>query len=131
MSQNNQFYMGEGYVPAYQISATPFVTSSNVVLGQTKEIPFGYVTQFFVVKNTGASSSVLSVAFTANGLQTQNANYFTLSGSESFSAELRVDRIFLSGSSGSPTFSLVAGLTGINASRFLLVTASNGFNGVG
>ena len=131
MSQNNQFYMGEGYVPAYQISATPFVTSSNVALGQTKEIPFGYVTQFFVVKNTGASSSVLSVAFTANGLQTQNANYFTLSGSESFSAELRVDRIFLSGSSGSPTFSLVAGLTSINESRFLLITASNGFNGVG
>jgi hypothetical protein len=131
MTSNNQFYMGEGYVPAYQISATPFVTSSNIALGQTKEIPFGYVTQFFVVKNTGASSSVLSVAFTENGLKPQNANYFTLSGSESFSAELRVDRVFLSGSSGSPSFSLVAGLTGINESRFLLVTASNGFNGVG
>ena len=131
MTANNQFYMGEGYVPAYQISATPFVTSSNVSLGQTKEVFFGYVTQFFVVKNTGASSSVLAVAFTENGLTSANANMFYLSGSESFSAELRVDRVFLSGSAGSPSFSLVAGLTGIDSSRFLLVTASNGFNGVG
>ena len=131
MTDNNQYYMGEGYVPAYQISATPFVTSSNVSLGQTKEITFRYVTQFVVVKNTGPTSSVLSIGFTANGLKPANSNFFVLSGSESFSSELRVDRIFISGSSGSPTFSVVAGLTGINESRFLLVTASNGFNGVG
>jgi hypothetical protein len=131
MSSNNQFYMGEGYVPAYQISATPFVTSSNVTLGQTKEINFSYVTQFVVVKNTGPTSSVLAIGFTENGLKPANSNFFVLSGSESFSAELRVDRIFISGSSGSPEFSVIAGLTGINESRFLLVTASNGFNGVG
>jgi hypothetical protein len=131
MTSNNQFYMGEGYVPAYQISATPFVTSSNVTLGQTKEIAFRYVTQFVVVKNTGPSSSVLAIGFTENGLNPANSNFFVLSGSESFAAELRVDRIFISGSSGAPTFSVVAGLTGINDSRFLLVTASNGFNGVG
>lgn len=131
MTANNQFYMGEGYVPAYQISATPFVTSSNVILGQTKEITFRYVTQFLVVKNTGPTSSVLAVGFTANGLSDSNSNFFILSGSESFAADLRVDRIFVSGSSGAPSFSVVAGLTGISETRFLLVTASNGFNGVG
>lgn len=131
MTANNQFYMGEGYVPAYQISATPFVTSSNVALGQTKEITFRYVTQFLVVKNTGPTSSVLAVGFTANGLSTANSNFFVLSGSESFAADLRVDRIFVSGSAGTPTFSVIAGLTGISDTRFLLVTASNGFNGVG
>ena len=131
MTANNQFYMGEGYVPAYQISATPFVTSSNVALGQTKEITFRYVTQFLVVKNTGPTSSVLAVGFTANGLSTSNSNFFVLSGSESFAADLRVDRIFVSGSAGAPTFSVIAGLTGISDTRFLLVTASNGFNGVG
>jgi hypothetical protein len=131
MTANNQFYMGEGYVPAYQISATPFVTSSNVALGQTKEIAFRYVTQFLVVKNTGPTSSVLAVGFTANGLSVANSNFFVLSGSESFAADLRVDRIFVSGSAGTPTFSVVAGLTGISDTRFLLVTASNGFNGVG
>ena len=131
MSQNNQYYMGEGYVPAYQMSATPFVTSSNVSLGQSKEIAFGNVTRFVVVKNTGPSSSVLAVGFTQNGLNSASSNFFLLSGSESFAAELRVDRLFLSGSSGAPTFSVVAGLTGLSPSRFLLVTASNGFTGVG
>ena len=131
MTANNQFYMGENYVPAYQLSATPFVTSSNVNLGQTKEITFGNVTRFLVIRNTGAASSVLAVAFTENGLNPGPSNYFFLSGSESFAAEFRVDRIFVSGSGGSPSFTLIAGLTGVEPSRFLLVTASNGFNGVG
>lgn len=131
MSQNNQFYMGEGYVPAYQMSATPYVTSSNVSLGQIKEIGFGYATKFLIVRNTGATSTALAVSFTQAGLTGANSNYFVLSGSESFSADFRVDRVFVSGSVGSPTFSVVAGLTGIPSSRFLLVTASNGFNGVG
>jgi len=131
MSDNNQYYMGEGYVPAYQMSATPFVTSSNVSLGQTHEIQFGNVTKFVVVKNTGAPSSVLAMGFTENGLKPANSNYFLLSGSESFAADLRVDRLFLSGNVGSSTYSVVAGLTGLSPSRFLLVTASNGFTGVG
>ncbi len=131
MTANNQFYMGEGYVPAYQVSATPYVTSSNVSLGQTKEITFGYATKFLVVRNTGASSTVLAVGFTQAGLTPTKSNCFFLSGSESFAADLRIDRVFVSGSSGSPTFSVIAGLTGIPESRFLLVTASNGFNGVG
>lgn len=131
MSDNNQYYMGEGYVPAYQMSATPFVTSSNVSLGQTHEIQFGNVTKFVVVKNTGAPSSVLAMGFTVNGLKPANSNYFLLSGSESFAADLRVDRLFLSGNVGSSTYSVVAGLTGLSPSRFLLVTASNGFTGVG
>lgn len=131
MSQSNQFYMGEGYVPAYQISATPFATSSIVSQGQVEEIGFGFVTQFFVVKNTGPASSVLAVGFTENGLKPENSNFFFLSGSEAFSAEMRVDRLFVSGSSGAPSFSLLAGLTGIKSAQFLTVTASNGFNGVG
>lgn len=132
MTANNQYYMGENYVPAYQLSASPFVTSSNVSLGQVKEIEFGgHVSRFIIVKNTGATASVLSVGFTENGLNPSNSNCFFLSGSESFAAELRVDRLFVSGSSGAPTFSVVAGLTGVASSRFLLVTASNGFTGVG
>jgi hypothetical protein len=130
MSLNTPIW-GEGYVPAYQLSATPFVTSSNVTLGQTKEITFGSVTRFFTVKNTGASASVLAVGFTSRGLQSAQSNYFVLSGSESFSGELRVDRIFVSGSSGAPSFTVVAGLTPIPTKSFTAVTASNGFQGVG
>lgn len=124
--------VGEGYVSAYQISATPFVTSSQVSLGQIEQIEFGSVTKFFTIRNTGASSNVISVAFTERGFLPENSNYFFLSGSESFSSELRTDRIFLSGSSGaSTTFTLIAGLTQISPRNFLLITGSNGFSGVG
>lgn len=131
MALNNP-NQGEGFVSAYQISAMPFVTSSNVALGATKEINFGNVTRFIHVKNTGAASSVLAVAFTENGLKPANSNYYILSGSETFTGELRTDRIFVSGSAGaSVTFSVAAGLTTISPRNFLLVTGSNGFSGVG
>ena len=131
MSLNNP-YPHEGFVPAYQVSAMPFVTSSNVTLGSIKEINFNGVTRFITIKNTGASTAVVSVAFTENGLKSTNSNYFILSGSESFSAELRTDRIFVSGSSGaSVAFNVVAGLTTIPTNNFLVVTGSNGFGGVG
>lgn len=130
MSLNNPIF-AEGYVPAYQISSSPFLTSSNVSLGEIKEVEFNGVTRFFAVKNTGESSSVLSVGFTLNGLSQQNSNYFILSGSESFAGEFRIDRIFISGTSGTPTFSVIAGLTPISTGSFLRVTASNGFSGVG
>lgn len=131
MSLNNP-YPHEGFVPAYQVSAMPFVTSSTVNLGITKEINFNSVTRFITIKNTGASTAVLAIAFTANGFKTANSNYFVLSGSEAFSGELRTDRIFVSGSSGaSVPFNIVAGLTTIPTKNFLLITASNGFGGVG
>lgn len=126
----NNVYQGEGNVAAYQISATPFVTSSQVSFGQIKEIRFEHVTKFLTVKNN-SPSTVLSVAFTKNGFKAQNSNYFFLSGSEAFSGELRVDRLFVSGSSGSPRFSVVAGVTTIDPRNFLLVTGSNGHSGVG
>jgi len=131
MSLNNP-YPHEGFVPAYQVSAMPFVTSSNVTLGSTKEINFAGVTRFITIRNTGASTAVIAIAFAENGLKSANSNYFILSGSESFSGELRTDRIFVSGSSGaSVTFNVVAGLTTIPTKNFLVVTGSNGFSGVG
>lgn len=131
MSLNNP-YPHEGFVPAYQVSAMPFVTSSNVTLGSIKEINFNGVTRFITIKNISASSTVLAVAFTENGLKSSNSNYFVLSGSEAFSGELRTDRLFVSGSSGtSVAFNIVAGLTTIPTKNFLLVTGSNGFGGVG
>lgn len=130
MSLNNPVW-GEGFVPAYQMSATPFVTSSNVTLGQVKEISFPTVTRFFTLRNTSASTSVMALAFTENGFKTSNSNYFVLSGSDSYTGEIKADRIFLSGSVGTSTFSLIAGLTNIPVRNFQVITASNGFSGVG
>lgn len=127
----NHPYQSEGYVPAYQISAMPFVTSSNISLGQIKVIDFEYVSRFITVKNTGATSSVLSVAFSENGLKSSNSNYFFLSGSESFSGEIRASKLFLSGTSGAPSFTIFAGLTTIHSRLLTPITASNGYPGVG
>ena len=131
MSLNNP-YSGEGFVPAYQISAVPFVTSSNVALGQVKQINFGFVSRFFEIKNMGPTTSVIAVGFTSTGLGSGPSNFFKLSGSQSYSGELRTDRLFISGAFGTSTdFQLVAGLTAVPARNFLVITASNGFTGVG
>lgn len=128
----NHASQGEGYAAAYSISATPYVTSSTLSLGQTKEISFPYATRFLIVKNTGATSTAMAVAFTENGLKTVNSNYFILSGSESFGADVRVGKVFLSGSVGATTtFSVIGGLTFIPERNMLPLTGSNGFQGVG
>jgi hypothetical protein len=129
VSLNNPVW-GEGYVPAYQMSATPYVTSSNVALGAIKQINFNSITKFVTIKNTGNIGSSIALGFTQNGFA--SGNYFPITGSETFSAEIRTDRVFISGSVGSlTTFSIVAGLTSIPAKSFLVLTSSNGFNGVG
>lgn len=130
MSLSNPVW-GEGYVPAYQMSSTPFLTASNVTQGQVKEIPFQTVSRFFTLKNVSASTSVMAVGFTENGFKVANANYFLLSGSESFSGEFKTDRLFLSGVAGTSNFNLIAGLTNIPKQNFQVITASNGFSGVG
>ena len=128
----NHPIQGEGFVAAYQISATPFVTSSTVSLGAVREIVFPQITRFITLKNMSTSTSTIAVSFTRAGLTPSNSNYFVLSGSESFSGELRTDRIFISGSSGAAhTFTLLAGLTFIPAKMLTPITGSNGFQGVG
>ena len=128
----NNMYQSEGYGPAYAISATPFITSSTLTLGQIKEISFGYATKFLIVKNTGATSTAMAVSFTENGLKPSNSNYFILSGSESFGADVRVNKVFVSGSVGaSTTFSIIGGLTPIPEKYMTILTGSNGFGGVG
>ena len=128
----NNPYFGEGYVPAYQLSPSPWVTSSQVTLGSTVQLDFPQVTRSLIVQNTGATNTAIAVAFTQNGLKPANSNYFILSGTNSFSAELRVDRLFISGAVGATVpFTVIAGLTPIQRRDFLVVTGSSGFNGVG
>jgi hypothetical protein len=128
----NHPVQSEGYVSAYQISATPFVTSSMVSLGAVREIVFPQITRFITIKNTSTANNTIAIAFTAGGLLTSNSNYFSLSGSESFAGELRTDRIFISGSSGTTNaFTVVAGLTFIPSKMLTPITGSNGFSGVG
>ena len=123
--------MGEGYVSAYQVSATPYVTSSTISSGQIKEVNFDQVSRFIFVKNTGASRSEIKVAFTENGFKPSNSNFFSLGGGESFQAELRTDRLFISGSTSASGFSVIAGLTAIPSKMLVPITGSSGYGGVG
>ena len=123
--------INEGYVPAYQASAVPYITSSLISNGQVHEIDFNQVTRFFNVQNVGTvTTDEIAVAVTQRGFTT--GNYFTLGQGVSFRDEIRTTRLFISCSSGtSVRYQIIAGLTNIPANQFLLITGSNGHQGVG
>ena len=123
--------MGEGYIPAYQISSSPWLTSSQISLGQIQTLTFPQVTRFVNVQNVALTGSdKIALAFTSLGFTT--GNFFTLTPSSSFREEIRTDRLFISCSAGtSVNFQVAVGLTGIPSRQFLTITGSNGFEGVG
>lgn len=123
-------------VSEYLVSAIPWVTSSvasGIVRIDFKDdrLPVGvgeknYISKWVMVNNT--SSGSLKIAFTQNGFSTFNS--FTLGTGLTFSADLRLSNIFISGSAEQP-FELVAGLTGILSNHVSKITGSNGYPGVG
>jgi hypothetical protein len=125
MSLNNPS-MHEGFVPAYQVSAVPFVTSSTVTT--VNQVSFPFVTRFFTIQNN--SSLTLRFGFTEAGVK--GTNYFSVPSGSSYTGEIRTDTLFLSSSTAaSISYSVIAGLTGIPTRNFLTITGSNGFVGVG
>lgn len=132
MSLNNPV-IHEGYVPAYQASSVPFVTSSVISNGEIHTIEFQQVTRFFNVQNTASGSSdEIAVSFTLNGLNPSQRNYFTLAQGVAFRDEIRCTRLFVSCTNGTDVrYQVVAGLTNISANQFLVITSSNGHQGVG
>ena len=130
MSLNNPV-MGEGYIPAYQISSSPWLTSSQISVGEIQAFSFPQVTRFINVQNIALTGSDrIALAFTSLGFTT--GNFFTLAQSSSFREEIRTDRLFISCSAGTNVnFQVAVGLTGIPSRQFLTITGSNGFQGVG
>lgn len=125
--------MNEGYVPAYQISAIPFVSSSTISSGEIHTFNFPQVTRFINVQNVGTvPTDEIAVAFTRNGLNAGAANYFSLGQGVSFRDEFRATQLFISCSSGtSMRYQLVIGLTNIPSNQFMTITGSAGYQGVG
>ena len=133
MSINNRVKQGANFVPAYEVSGVPYVTSSNE--NELHSIPirvkFPYVTRFFVVHNT--SDNWIRVGFTENGVtgttgQVGGANNFLLvSGNQTTDRlEIRCKEIwFCNDTDPSPSsFSVLAGLTGIEAGQFPVLTGT-------
>ena len=155
MSLKNLMGQGPNYVPAYQTSGTPFVTSS-VVSGRNsgpERIDFPYVTKNITIRNTGGQD--LRVAFSFSGSYAageaimdsghnkpagsdtqpfQGDNFFVLPApSGSMTLDARCTHVFLMCDQASTTtsFSLYAGLAGVAVSQFPVLSASNGFDGIG
>jgi len=144
---------GPNFVPAYQVSGIPFVTSSIAPEATAKpvlRIRFPTVTKSIMIKNTG--NEELRVAFTKSGsYKASEANedgtpgagylshYFVIppcnTGGGDADAPPTVfdvrckEMFFRSNSSSTAPFSLYAALTGID--QFPIITGSNGFTGVG
>jgi hypothetical protein len=129
MTLNNPSAPGYNFTPAYQMSGIPYVTSSVATTGVT-HISFDRVTRFLTVKNTNSTTSQINVAFTQNGLG--NYHWFPLKNGESFSAELRIKDLFITCISGTTSeYSVLGGMTTINARDFPILSGSSGISGIG
>lgn len=117
----------------YVGSSLPFCTGSVAVAdGVAKKIKFPYVTRWIQVFS---KSGDVRVGFTENGTEANpvsNSNYFVVKAGESSARlEIKCQKIFIAGDGGAATVSLVAGYTNIPENRFLNLTGSEGFSGIG
>lgn len=125
------------YVPEYQQSSIPFVTSSaaNEVAATPIRVTFPYVTRWVQVFNTDPTASdALRVGFTQHGVNaTVTANYLILSGGQSTERlEVKCKELWFRRDGGASTsFSLIAGLTNVPSGSFPVLSGSNNVDGVG
>ena len=139
MAGPNQYRPGVGSVGQYQMSGIPYVSSSLPIPHSGSgpspyELEFPQVTKFFTIINTvSGTNSPLRVGFSANGVTGSDNgglnNYFVLDNGESYTAEIRVSKLFLMGEHRFTSASVIAGLTGISGSH--LPVNWSGSNGVG
>jgi len=123
----------------YQVSAVPFATASiglTTATDNVQEVDFPSVTQWFQVINESGSQGAVRVGFSENGVNGEGIghsnNYFVLNGTDDLDhgasttpiLRLKVRSIFLRAESGTPTVSVVAGLTNIQHN----LSASSGVN---
>tara|TARA_B100000214_G_scaffold73153_1_gene49091 strand:+ start:80 stop:544 length:465 start_codon:yes stop_codon:yes gene_type:complete len=145
---------GPNFVPAYQVSGIPYVTSSAAPKANTDpvlRVSFPNVTKSIMVKNTG--DKALRVSFTKSGSYKAGeacedgtpvtgfkSNYFVIPPCSTSSGvadapptvfDVRCKEIFFRSDEVGHVapFSLYASLTGIE--QFPVVTGSKGFKGVG
>lgn len=118
----------------YLVAGIPFVTSSQApaASGLTNlQVHFPLVTRHITVVNEDATNA-LRMAFTQNGLSTTLAgNHVNIPKASVFGPiEVRCSDLFFQGVGAVVKFGVVAGLTVVNGSTWV-VTGSSGFPGVG
>lgn len=124
---------GEYYAPAYQVSALPYLSSSVISQGQVHLHRFSYATKFINVVNRGSTGvDKICIAFTSRGLEPTVGNFITLDQGDTVSHEVRTTELYVSCSAGANVdYQIFCGLTTIPAKNFLVLTGSNGHEGVG
>ena len=127
-ADSRQPYPNHNYVPEYQISGIPYVTSSHTLSnGEVTQIQFPYVTRWIVIHNDDVGNSPLRFGFTENGVDgNPDKNYFVLNGGE-ISPRLEVktkDLWVKSQGNGNLHYSVIAGLTSVQREYFPTLTGS-------
>tara|TARA_Y100001973_G_C5184650_1_gene327020 strand:- start:588 stop:1013 length:426 start_codon:yes stop_codon:yes gene_type:complete len=137
MADNFLYTAGLNHVGSYQSSARPWAKGLLTVplsgaITTALEVSFPKVSKFVTVRNDGhpeSASCTIRLAFASGGLDESYRNYITIAESASFSADVRVTRLYLLASgSGDVNATVVAGLTQIDASH--LTSSWEGLDGV-
>lgn len=118
---------GTNSVETYIISGIPFVINGTTAATATR-IAFPCVTNFISVKNTASGgTTVLLVAFTENGINDNPSGInrrFSLAEGAERNLVLRVKELWVSASSGAPTYDVVAGMTHVLPNQFPTITGT-------
>ena len=125
--------VGINHVPAFQTSGRPFASGGIDACDQAPVVVnFPYVTRWIEVINNGSGSA--KVGFGPHAFTDANNNFFVIpSGSTSGRLEVKVNRIYLSGSDHTASagaensnmgLSVVAGLTSIHSDKVNFPTGS-------
>lgn len=120
---------GTGYAAEFQSSALPWVTSSVAAIGDPQRLNFDHVSRFITVLNNGAGTDKLGFGFTFNG--TTGSNFFQLNAGQSVTVELRVAEMYIKAISGTPAYSVCAGMTTVPVKFMGQLTGSDGWTGIG
>tara|TARA_Y100001938_G_C8059292_1_gene416227 strand:+ start:268 stop:660 length:393 start_codon:yes stop_codon:yes gene_type:complete len=116
----------------YMGSSLPFAYHFETVGATVQELNFPYVTRHITIINNG--SKAVRVGFTENGVNSNpNPNFIVVkAGTSSPRLEIKCQKIFLVRDGDNCTdISVLAGYTNIPKNRFLNLTGSEGFEGVG
>ena len=102
---------GINNVGSFQVSGRPWAYTA-AISNSPSMIPFPEVTRWVTVKNTDSSIGML-IGFSQAGLG--GTQHFALEAGASISMEVKISQLWVVAASGTPTISIVAGLTNINA----------------
>jgi len=103
---------GINNVGSFQVSGRPWAYSA-AISNSPSVLSFPEVTRWVTVRNRDSSIGML-IAFSEAGLA--GTEHFAIAAGTEISMEVKISQLWVVAASGTPTISVVAGLTNINAS---------------